>query len=90
MKKKYLFSEIVNLTLKEIMKSNKKTVLFGLGADDPKGIFGTTKGLKQIFGSTRVFDMPASENANLEFARSLDSSSDSALILHTSRSMLEI
>lgn len=63
MKKKYLFSEIVNLTLKEIMRSNNKTVLFGLGVDDPKGIFGTTKGLKQIFGSNRVFDMPASENA---------------------------
>ena len=36
MKKKYIFSEVVNLTLKEIMKSNSKTVLFGLGVDDPK------------------------------------------------------
>ena len=33
----------MNLTLKEIMKSNNKTVLFGLGVDDPKGIFGTTR-----------------------------------------------
>lgn len=63
MKKKYIFSEVVNLTLKEIMKSNSKTVLFGLGVDDPKGIFGTTKDLKDIFGKERVFDMPASENA---------------------------
>ncbi len=63
MKKKYLFSEVVNLSLKEIMKTNNKTVLFGLGVDDPKGIFGTTTGLKEIFGKNRVFDMPASENA---------------------------
>ena len=63
MRKKYIFSEVVNLTLKEIMKSNSKTVLFGLGVDDPKGIFGTTKGLKEIYGNQRVFDMPASENA---------------------------
>ena len=63
MKKKYIFSEVVNLTLKEIMRSNNKTVLFGLGVDDPKGIFGTTKNLKENFGNERVFDMPASENA---------------------------
>jgi len=63
MKKKYIFSEVVNLTLKEIMKSNSKTVLFGLGVDDPKGIFGTTKDLKEVYGNERVFDMPASENA---------------------------
>lgn len=63
MKKNYLFTEVVNLTLKEIMKSNNKTVLFGLGVDDPKGIFGTTKGLKDVYGKKRVFDMPASENA---------------------------
>ena len=48
---------------KEIMKSNNKTVLFGLGVDDPKGIFDTTKDLKKIYGNERVFDMPASENA---------------------------
>jgi len=63
MKKNFIFSDVVNLTLKEIMKSNNKTVLFGLGVDDPKAIFGTTKGLKEIFGKNRVFDMPASENA---------------------------
>ena len=50
MKKNYLFSDVVNLTLSEIMKFNKKTVLFGLGVDDPKGIFGTTRGLKEIYG----------------------------------------
>ena len=63
MKKNLIFAEVVKETLKNIMYSNKKTVLFGLGVDDPKGIFGTTKGLKEIFGPKRVFDIPASENA---------------------------
>ena len=63
MKKKYIFSEVVNLTLKEIMKSNNKTVLFGLGVDDPKGIFGTTKDLKKIYGNECGFDVAASGNA---------------------------
>ena len=34
----------------------------GLGVPDPKGIFGTTSGLQQKFGSNRVFDMPTSES----------------------------
>jgi pyruvate dehydrogenase E1 component beta subunit len=34
-----------------------------LGVTDPKGVFGTTTGLEEKFGSNRVFDMPTSENA---------------------------
>lgn len=59
----YKFTELINETLIEQMKKNKNIVCFGLGIDDPKRIFGTTKNLKEIFGSTRVFDTPASENA---------------------------
>ena len=63
MLKELLFTDVVNLTLKEVMKSDKNVVLYGLGVDDPRGIFGTTQGLQKIFGPDRVFDMPASENA---------------------------
>jgi pyruvate dehydrogenase E1 component beta subunit len=38
-------------------------LVFGLGTDDPKGIFGTTLDLHKEFGSERVFDIPTSENA---------------------------
>lgn len=38
-------------------------ICYGLGVDDPKGVFGTTSGLQERFGADRVFDMPASENA---------------------------
>ena len=35
-----------------------------MGVDDPKGIFGTTKDLKEIYGKERVFDIPVHrENA---------------------------
>ena len=37
--------------------------MFGLGVDDPKSIFNTTKNLQKKFGKNRVFDTPASENA---------------------------
>lgn len=45
------------------MSSDKNVICYGLGVDDPKGVFGTTVGLKEIFGPERVFDMPTSENA---------------------------
>ena len=59
----YTFAEVVNKTLIQQMKINNKIVCFGLGMDDPKRIFGTTKNLKEYFGPDRVFDTPASENA---------------------------
>jgi pyruvate dehydrogenase E1 component beta subunit len=46
----------------EAMSADERVVCFGLGADDPRGIFGTTVGLQDRFGSDRVFDMPTSEN----------------------------
>jgi pyruvate dehydrogenase E1 component beta subunit len=35
----------------------------GVGVDDPKGIFGTTRGAFEQFGGDRVFDTPLSEAA---------------------------
>jgi len=45
------------------MSNDPSVICFGLGVDDPKAIFGTTKGLKEQFGPDRVWDMPTSENA---------------------------
>jgi len=36
--------------------------VMGLGVPDPKGIFGSTLGLAEKYGSDRVLDMPTSEN----------------------------
>jgi acetoin:2,6-dichlorophenolindophenol oxidoreductase subunit beta len=44
------------------MEKNKDLITFGLGINDPKRIFGTTKGLLERFGKERVFEVPTSEN----------------------------
>ena len=62
-KKLYKFSEIINLQVKKIMKKNNKVICYGLGINDPKSIFGTTKDLQKQFGNKRVFDVPTSENS---------------------------
>lgn len=61
--RKLKYSEAINEALTISMKQNKKVIVLGLGCDDPKGIFGTTKGLKEKFGVERVFDVPTSENS---------------------------
>jgi acetoin:2,6-dichlorophenolindophenol oxidoreductase subunit beta len=57
------FVQAVNEALHQAMQSDPDVICFGLGVDDPKAIFGTTRGLKEKFGAARVFDMPTSENA---------------------------
>ena len=45
------------------MRRNPKVIVYGLGVDDPKGMYGTTKGLVEEFGQNRCFDTPLSEDA---------------------------
>lgn len=53
----------INEALSEAMSQDAGVICYGLGATDPKRIFGTTAGLVERFGRERVFDMPTSENA---------------------------
>jgi len=48
--------------LDQMMAVDNSVVVIGEGVPDPKGIFGTTLGLQNKYGSSRVFDMPLSEN----------------------------
>ena len=57
------FIEAINESIHLEMARNKKLINFGLGINDPKRIFGSTKGLVERFGSSRVFDVPTSENS---------------------------
>lgn len=43
------------------LRDDPSVYLMGLGVPGPTGIFGTTKGLVDEFGDSRVRDMPASE-----------------------------
>lgn len=57
------FANAVNDALATAMALDESVICYGLGADDPKGVFGTMLGLQERFGPERVFDMPTSENA---------------------------
>ena len=47
----------------DAMNDDPNVLAFGLGATDPRNIFGTMTGLEKEFGNERVFDTPISENA---------------------------
>lgn len=57
------FASAINDALHIAMQSDESVICYGLGVTDPKAIFGTTAGLEEQFGSSRVFDTPTSENA---------------------------
>jgi pyruvate dehydrogenase E1 component beta subunit len=63
MTRKITYGEAIKEALEVAMDSDDSVICYGLGVDDPKGIFGTTLGLKEKFGQERVFDMPTAENA---------------------------
>ena len=46
-KRKITFAEAINEALFLAMQKDKKVLCYGLGINDPKRIFGTTKGLKE-------------------------------------------
>jgi acetoin:2,6-dichlorophenolindophenol oxidoreductase subunit beta len=45
------------------MERDQSVVVFGIGVDDFKAVYGTTRGLVERFGAERVFDTPLSEDA---------------------------
>ncbi len=47
----------------QCMAADENVYVMGLGATDPKGIFGTTSGLEAKYGTKRIMDMPTAENA---------------------------
>ena len=63
MNRELKFSQAINEAVDLCMAKDPAVYIMGLGVPDPKGIFGTTLGLQQKYGSKRVMDMPASENA---------------------------
>ena len=81
MKRKLTFSKAINEALEISLKRDRKVIVLGLGVDDPKGIFGTTKDLKKKFKS-QVFDMPTAENGFTGFSLGLAISGYKPIITH--------
>lgn len=76
------FSQAINEALFLSMNRDKNVLLMGLGIDDPKSIFETTKGLNKFFSNNRVFDMPTSENSMTGFAIGLAISGKRPIVTH--------
>ncbi|MBI3548175.1 MAG: alpha-ketoacid dehydrogenase subunit beta [Elusimicrobia bacterium] len=55
--------EAISEATVQAMEADESVFVFGIGVDDPKKIFGTTKAAYERFGAARVFDTPVSENA---------------------------
>jgi pyruvate dehydrogenase E1 component beta subunit len=63
MKRVITFVEAIREATDQSMAKDNNVILFGLGVDDPKAIFGSTKDLQKKYSEQRVFDVPTSENA---------------------------
>lgn len=57
------YREAIDEATRQAMAKDERIIVLGVGVDDAKGIFGTTRGAFEQFGSTRVFDTPLSEAA---------------------------
>ncbi len=57
------YAESIREATEQEMGRNPAVIVLGLGVDDFKAIYGTTKGLAEKFGRERVFDTPLSEDA---------------------------
>lgn len=62
------FAEAILKGTEQAMDADPSVILMGLGVPDPKSIFGTTAGLEDKFGPSRVMDTPTAENGVTGFA----------------------
>jgi pyruvate dehydrogenase E1 component beta subunit len=56
-------AEAIRLAIAEVLRRDERSLTFGLGINDPGRVFGTTLGLVEEFGESRVFESPTSEAA---------------------------
>lgn len=56
------YREAIREALLQALETDPSVFLIGEGIDDPGGVFGTTIGLKDVYGQDRVMDSPIAEN----------------------------
>jgi len=56
------YVEAIREAFDQSMAKDSNVIVIGEGVPDPKAIFGSTAGLREKYGDSRVFDMPLSEN----------------------------
>jgi pyruvate dehydrogenase E1 component beta subunit len=57
------YQEALREALIQEMKRDKNVLAYGIGIPDTNAIFGSTKGLQEMFGNERVFDTPIAEDS---------------------------
>ncbi|HYS93766.1 MAG TPA: hypothetical protein VEL48_10060, partial [Candidatus Acidoferrales bacterium] len=57
------YAEAIAEALVQGMTQDPDVFIMGIGVDDHKGIFGTTRPAYEKFGRARVFDVPIAEQA---------------------------
>lgn len=57
------YTQALKEALSIMLETDPNVFVLGQGADDPGGMFGVSKGLKEIFGANRVFDTPVAEES---------------------------
>jgi len=62
------YVQAINEALGLALECDPSVFVLGQGVDDPSAMFGTTRGLHERFGSSRVFDTPLSEEAMMGVA----------------------
>jgi pyruvate/2-oxoglutarate/acetoin dehydrogenase E1 component len=56
------YAEAIREATDQEMARDSSVIVLGMGVDDFKAIYGTTRGLRDKFGADRVFDTPLSED----------------------------
>lgn len=62
------YADAIREALDLALEADPSVFVLGQGVDDPGSMFGTTKGLHQKYGRTRVFDTPLSEEGMMGVA----------------------
>lgn len=57
------YSEAIRIAIAKQMSRDEKVLVYGLGVDDPKAMYGTLRDFPSTFGADRCFDTPLSEDS---------------------------
>lgn len=61
--KEITYAEAIRLSIGKIMSEDESVLVYGLGVDDVKAMYGTLQDFPDIFGFNRCFDTPLSEDS---------------------------
>src|SRR5437763_2432466 len=62
MGRRLTYGEALREATEEEMERDPSVIVLGIGVDDFKAVWGTTKGLTEKFGADRCFDTPLAED----------------------------